>query len=491
MGEQLVERKKSLKLNMILNAIKGIMGIIFPLITFPYVSKILGVDNLGKYNFSQSIISYFILLGGLGISTYAIREGVQLKNDKLKFKMFADEMFSINLISTVVAYAILVVLIFLIPKLSDYRILLIILSLQIGFKTIGMEWIYSIFEDYAYITARSILFQFISLILLYTFVKNDQGVNIYATILVISSVGSNVLNYVHAKKYCCVSFTRKIDWKKHLKPIITLFGMSVTVIIYVSSDTTILGFICGDYSVGIYSVSVKIYVIVKTILSSVLIVSIPRLSALIGRRDIKGFEYVASEIYKTLMTILIPTVIGIIVLRKEIVLFISDYTFVVAIPSLVLLSIALIFCMCAWFWGQCILISFKKENIVLRATIASATLNICLNLVLIPIWKENAAAFTTLLAEGLAFIWCAYEGRKMVYLSGVGKTILKVFVGCIGIVVVAFVLKMLNLGSFLYMMLTVLISIAVYFIVEILLKNEVLLGSTKNFFLLRNKKNYN
>ena len=159
-------KQKSLKLNMVLNAIRGLLKVVFPLITFPYISRVLGVDNLGKYNFANSIISYFILFAGLGISSYAIREGSYFRNETNRLKVFADEMFTINMISTVTAYLCLICVIVIVPKFWDYKILLIIFSLQIVFCTIGIEWIYSIYEEYVYITVRSILFQLISLILL-------------------------------------------------------------------------------------------------------------------------------------------------------------------------------------------------------------------------------------------------------------------------------------------------------------------------------------
>jgi len=467
-------KKKSLKLNMILNAIKGIMGIIFPLITFPYVSRVLGVDNLGSFNFANSVISYFVLAAGLGISTYAIREGSRFRDDNSKFKHFADEMFTINMAATAVSYFLLLVFMIAVPKFANYKVLLIILSLQIVFKTIGIEWIYSIYEDYAYITARSIAFQVISLVLMFAFVRERTAVNIYAAISVVSGVGSNVLNYFHAKRYCNVGITQKVDWKRHMKPIMVLFAMSVTVTVYVSSDTTILGFLCSDYNVGIYSVATKIYGIVKTLLSSVLIVSIPRLSALLGANDKIGFEKNASDIYKTLITIMLPAMVGIIALRKEIVLIVSGEEFISAVPSLVILSIALIFCMGAWFWGQCILVPAKKENIVFKATVASALVNIILNFALIPFWKENAAAFTTLLAEAIAFFWCKHEGKKIIKPVGINKVLMKTICGCVGIVLCDVIVTQLKLGTYGQTIVLIMLAVVAYFSIELLLKNEAL-----------------
>ena len=153
----------SLKVNMFLNAVKGLMNILFPLITFPYVSNILGVNELGRYNFAVSIINYFILLAGLGINAYAVREATEYRYNKRKFNRFADQIFTINLISSGISYFFLILFIIYIPKFQNSSVLLLILSLQIIFRTIGVDWIYTIYEEYLYITVRSILFQIVSL----------------------------------------------------------------------------------------------------------------------------------------------------------------------------------------------------------------------------------------------------------------------------------------------------------------------------------------
>lgn len=175
-------KEKSLKLNMVLNAVRGMMGMIFPLITFPYVSRILGVDQTGKYHFASSVIGYFILLAGLGIHAYAVREGARIRDNREALGHFANEMFSIHAVSSVCAYILFTALLFAAPKFRDYKSLLLILSLQMAFKPVSVEWLYSIYEDYTYITIQSIVFQFISLILLVLFVRTEHDVNMYAAV---------------------------------------------------------------------------------------------------------------------------------------------------------------------------------------------------------------------------------------------------------------------------------------------------------------------
>lgn len=464
----------SLKTNMILNAAKGIMGILFPLISFPYVSKVLGVANMGKYNFASSVVSYFVIFAGLGINAYAIREGARVREDSLRFQRFSDEIFSINILSTLVSYALLIITYCVSNKLHEYHDLLFILSLQIFFKTIGVEWIYCVFEDYIYITIRSMIFQFISFACLLIFVKTNNDLNKYAVITVFSGVGSNILNYIHAKKYCSVHFDPKLCLKSHIKPILIMFAMSVTVTIYVSSDITILGYLCSDETVGIYSASTKVYSIIKTILSSVLIVSIPRLSSMLGHNNRTDFDKIASDIYRTLITIVLPAITGIILMSEDIVLLLSNETYIEAASSLCLLSIALFFCLGAWFWGQCILVPMKMEKVVFGVTVVSAVVNIALNFMIIPVWKENAAAFTTILAEGISFFWCSRKGRKHTRLSGIGRTYGKVGTGCAAIVVIALSVRSVISSLYLRLILTVSVAVLIYFSIEVFVKNEAI-----------------
>lgn len=471
-----IEKTRSVKVNMVLNGIRGVLSVLFPLITFPYISRVLSVNNIGRYNYSVSIISYFLLLSGLGIEKYAVREGAALRENKPELNRFANEMFTINMLSTVISYALLIAVMVVFPGMKAYWTLLVILSFQVILKTIGIDWIYSIYEDYLYITVRGIAFQVLSLVMLFCFVHTAEDLNIYALITVMANAGSSILNYIHARKYVNLKLTKKVDWKKHMRPIMILFAMSLTVTIYVSSDITVLGILCGDERVGIYSVSTKIYSIIKSLLSTILVVSIPRLSAQFGTGRLDEFRQTAKDIYGTLITAVLPAITGIIILSKPIVLLVSGPEYAEASSSLAILGVALFLCMAAWFWGQCILVPMKKESEVFKVTVVSAALNLVLNLVLIPKWQENAAAFTTLLAEGCTLLWSVICGKKMSGVSGELKTYIKAGAGCVGIVLVNEITKRLFTDNLLYVISTIVLSVAVYAVIEIVLKNEAVYG---------------
>ena len=143
------KQQKSITVNLMANGIKTLMSVLFPLITFPYASRVLGAAGIGKVNYASSIISYFSMFAALGISTYAVREGARIRDDKEKFSKFAKEMLNINLCTTLLSYTVLLVFLSL-PVLGGYKKLLVISSAGIVFTTIGMEWLFIIKEEFYY-----------------------------------------------------------------------------------------------------------------------------------------------------------------------------------------------------------------------------------------------------------------------------------------------------------------------------------------------------
>lgn len=478
-------KKKSVSVNAILNVIKTCLSIIFPLITFPYISRVLQTDNIGKINFASSINSYFLLLAGLGISTYAIREGARIRNNKKELTDFASQIFSINIISTIGAYAILLIVLKFSPQLNDYKYLILIYSIQIIFTTFGVEWIYSIYEDYLYITIRAFLVQIISLVLMFMFVRYKQDYTTYVLLCVFASSAMYVFNFVHSRRYCRIRFTLEIDWAKNLLPIMVLFANSISILIYVASDITILGLICGDHQVGLYSVSVKVYSIVKQAINAIVVVSIPRVSYYLAQGDEEHYYDLLNRIFKGIISMCLPAIIILFVLAPNIIEILSGNSYLGATSSLRILCIAIIFSLVASFLVSVVLIPKRKEKIVLFATVCGALLNIGLNLVLIPQWKQDAAAFTTLIAEAGTVTICFLALKEEVKRFSLSRTFLNSIVSCIVMCVCIFVLNYVSttLISFLRVIIIAPICFSSYIICMLLLKDETfwsILNKAKN-----------
>ena len=182
--------EKSLKVNSILNVIKTISSILFPLITFPYISRVLQPAYVGKVNFGASFVSYFSLIASLGITTYAIRECSAVRGDKNKLGEIASQIFSINVYTTIIAYVMLGLSLIFFRELDSYRTLIIVQSTAILFTTWGTDWLNSAMEDFAYITIRTIAFQFLSLVLMFLLVKTPEDYIKYAATVALIMVSA-------------------------------------------------------------------------------------------------------------------------------------------------------------------------------------------------------------------------------------------------------------------------------------------------------------
>ncbi|MCI1910783.1 MAG: flippase [Lactobacillus amylovorus] len=478
-------RKKSLGINAFLNGIRSVINVLFPLISFPYVSRVLSVDGIGIYNFSNTYVNYFVLIAGLGISTYAVREGAKYRDNAQKINVFSSQIFTINIISTLVAYFLLFLTLFIFKNLSKYIVSILIFSLQILFTTIGTEWIYVIYEDFSYITIRSIVFKILSLVLLFLCVKNANDYLIYVGITVLANVGSNFLNFIHAKKLCEIRIIKNTNWKKHLIPILIIFASSIATSIYVSSDTTILGLLKGNYAVGIYSVSIKIYTIAESLLGAIVVVMVPRLSLLIGQHKMKSFKSLLSDVIDDLLILVIPAATGLFLLSEDIILIIAGKKYVDSNNSLRIVCWTIILSVFNLIFSQCILIPAKKEGKVLKNTIITAFVNVLLNLILIPKFSYDGSAISTVISEFLVMVlncWDARSVTKSILFSKYNlKNLIDSIIGSIGIILI-YKVFLININStWQRLILTIIVSIVVYFLILLILKNNRIKNILKSF----------
>lgn len=479
--------QKSLGINAILNGLQSVLNLIFPLITFPYVSRVLSVNGMGIYNFSNTYIGYFLLLAGLGINTYAVREGTKYRDDKQKISKFVSQIFSINIFSTILAYLLLILSLILFKRLKLYSVCIVVFSLEILFTTLGVNWLYIIYEDYAYITVRNVLFKIFSILLLFIFVRRPSDFLIYAGITVFASVGSNILNFFHTRSFIDLKFTLKMQMSVHIKPILIIFASAIGVSIYLYADNTILGLIKGDYAVGLYSVATKIYKISEDVLSAVLTVTIPRLSMLYGEKFYKEYNLLLAKLFNLLLIFSLPATIGLSMLSRNIILIIAGGKYLQSSKALSIISCAIIFSLLNWIISDCVLLPAKREKQLFITTLVTALFNIIVNVLLIPIWSYDAASISTVLSECLAMLMNAYYGRDILTKCHLKKNILKnIFesvLGCIFIIIVCYVCTLIINSLTMSLFVSVIISALGYIAIMFLLRNSSILdiwGSVKN-----------
>lgn len=467
--------KRSLKKNFVLYFIKQLMSIVFPLITFTYAARVLGVKGIGAINYSKSIVTYFTLISGFGISNYAIREGARIRDDQDNIDRFATEMFLINICSTFVA-TVGVVIVINLPDFMAYKKLLCVFSLMVPFTLIGVEWVYSIYEDYLYITIRAILVQVISLFLLIFMVKNENDLVKYALITVLATVGSNIFNFVHSRKYVHFFGNRKCGYriKKHLVAIATVFLTTLASQIYLNMDVTMVGYIAGDYSSGLYSASHKLIVTVTTLVSSLRVVLLPRLSYYLRNENTeKEYEELNAKSLRILLCACVPLMLGIFCLSNEAIMLFCGAEYLPASSTLRILVFGMIFSTLNGFIVYQIFMPQKKERIALFGTLIGAVVNMVANTILISIWKENGAAVGTVLAEISVFVFCAAMSRNSINLWTILKVLMRYLLAGTPIIVCCALSGCLLTNAIIRVIASVVLSAFTYVVMLSVMKDEV------------------
>lgn len=399
-----MSKQKSLKLNFVMNSILTMSQFIFPLITFPYVSRILLPVGTGKVSFATSIVSYFTLFAQLGIPTYGIRACAKVRDKREELSKMVQELFIINLVMSLIAYVVFFAAIYYVPRFRQDKELFLVIGLTIFFNAIGMEWLYKALEQYTYITVRSIIFKFIAIVAMFLMVHEQNDYVIYGGISILASSASNIFNFFHIHRYVNIKPVGHYNFKKHLKAIVIFFAMSCATTIYTHLDTVMLGFIRTDADVGYYNAAVKIKTILVSIVTSLGVVLLPRASYYVEHSMMDEFYRITKKAINFVFLIATPMMIYFMLFAKEGVFFLSGDAYAGAIIPMQVIMPTLLFIGLTNIMGIQMLVPLGKEKVVLYSEIAGVIVDVILNALLIPKMASAGAAIGTLAAEAAVLI---------------------------------------------------------------------------------------
>ena len=471
-------KRKSMRINVILNGIRTILSLLFPLITFPYIARVLSPEGVGQANYANSITNYFILIGGLGIASYAIREGAKRSEEKERFEQFADEIWTISILATVFSYICLLVVLSFSAKLNPYRVLIGIYSFQILTNALGMEWVLNVYEEYEYVTIRSFVFQVLSLVLLFLLVKRSTDVYLYVIIQTISSAGTGLVNYFYVRRKIKLKFVWTKTVLSHLPPIMLIFSTTLATIIYINLDTSMLGWIWGDEQVGYYTATAKLYNIVKALINSVVTVYAVRLSSLYYQNKME-YDKTFKEVFQLITGLTIPMAIGGYLLREDIIMILGGEEYLAATESLTFLLMSLIFATLGNLFSAGALLIVNEEKIMFAATLTGTVVNMILNYVLIHQLKCTGAAVATLITEIVVCTILVWFAAPHIRFRGFVGHVLKVVVASVCFVPIVFGIGSLKLNFWPELILKMIVCVSVYAGGLLLLKDEMALNSAK------------
>lgn len=467
-----IMKEKSLAKNAVFNVIYSLLNIIFPIISATYISRVIMADGIGKVAYAQNIVSYFLLIAPLGIPTYGVREIAKVKGDNKRCNRTFSELFIINFISTTIC--LICYYIFIIKPLhfKEEILLYLICGLLLFFNYINVDWFYQGKEEYSYITIRSSIIKMISIFCLIIFVRDNNDYILYALITSVAIVGNYIFNIINLRKY--VKFTlQNLTFKKHLRPICTLIICTVATSLYSKVDITMLGTMCSDSVVGYYTNAQKMIALILGVTTAFSTVFLPRLSYYYNNEKEKFNELVSLGV-KIILFLSIPFFIGLIAVANNLIPVMFGKSFIPAVSTIRILSILILIKGIGDILCYQVIISSGNERKFIFSYVAAAIINICLNLILIPKFKQDGAALASVVSELTVNMTLLIVSLKIVKLK-IDKNFFKsIFISVIFMLISVLVINKINKSYFIILFIQILIGGLIYLLINIILKNNII-----------------
>lgn len=468
---------KSLKKNFFFNALLNLSKVIFPLITAPYVARVLAPDGVGLYNFAIIYVGYFALFALLGVPTYGVRETAKLREDKVALNRFVSEIISIEIYLTIIVTVVFLATLFFVPQLNKNLEIFLVAGITLYTSPFVIDWFFKGIEDFKFITIRSLIIKVLSVIALFLFVKTKFDLINYVLIYSIANVANEVWNFVALYQFGLQPHITLRGVKQHLKSLFVLFLSSVAISIYTTLDTLMLGFI-SDYSeVGYYNNATHITRALLMVITSLAIVAMPRISYYIVSGNKDEINTLIEKSISVIAFLAFPLSLSLFLISPSFVPLFFGADFTGTIVPMQILSLLIIVIGFNNLTGTQILLSYGCDKPFLYSVVAGTISNFVLNLVLIPSYGAVGASIASVFAEFLVLlVSIIYVHKNTAIHVSKWSDIYKCMVGLIGVYVGYLLASMLTKGWIQIVVFSI-VGTFFYIAIEAVLKNAIIVNS--------------
>lgn len=391
-------RSASIKKNFTYNVILTMSTYIFGLIVFPYVSRVLGVDMIGRVNFADQTINYLHVLAAMGIGTVGVREIAACGDDRRKRSQVFSDMFSFILVLALVSVFILLVMIFTVPQFTEIKRLLFVGSFYLFFASVSIEWFYQGMEEFRFVAIRSILVRLIYVVLVFLLVKSPGDFLLYYVLITGTIVANALINLAYSRKFVDLTLLKSHPGR-YAKSIFALGIYMVMLSFFSTFNVVYLGMVKGEHDVGVYTTATKIYTLILGVLSAYTTVMMPRMTSLLSENRIEDFKSRIAGSFKLVFSVAFPLIAGGIVLAPQIIGILAGDQYWEAVPVMRLIMPLVLVVGLAQIWVIQVLLPMKKDNVVLWSAVLSAAVGVILNVTLVGKYSYLGSAIAMLGAE--------------------------------------------------------------------------------------------
>ena len=401
----------SIKKNFGYNLLLTFCNYLFPLITYPYVSRVLGVDKIGMCNFVDGIINYFVLFSAMGIGSYGVREIAKCRdNIALRSKVFSN-LIALNLCGTFFAVIILVLFTLFLPSFQPYRPFLWLGCVKLIFNVFLIDWFFQGLQKFKYITACSVFVRLVYVISVFVFVHDKEDAAIYFAFLVMTTVINAVINWNYSQKYRTLSF-KSLTLSLYLTPVLVLGYYRILTSMYTSFNVVFLGFTSGDAEVGYFTTATKLYAIIMGVFTAFTTVMVPKVSELLAKGEKRKLQEIGDKTFSLLMAISLPIIALCFFCADDIILVLSGKGYEGAyVPFRIVIFLLVIIGMEQIIIQQFLLASNSNRSVFAVST-TGACVGIFLNIILTPKLGAIGSAISWGLSEVSVLLAGIYYLRK-------------------------------------------------------------------------------
>ena len=463
-----------MKKNYFYNLLLSITNILFPILSFPYASRILGPEGIGKVQMSSTLAQYFGLIAALGIPIYGMQEIARVRNDKKALSQVFSELFSIYFICSVLVAIVYLLVILYFPYFKENNALFLYAGIIVllGFTTV--DWFYAGLEEFKIIAIRSISIKIIALLLLYSFVKERSDYLYFLFITLFSMMGNNLIGIYYLHKRTSLSI-RDLNLKKHIVPLFFIFSTTMAASMYTYLDTVLLGFLSNNKSVGLYTAAVKLTKIAIPFITAASFVLIPRFAIHTQQNNQQAHQELLHKSWHYIVFFSIPISVGLLVNAPEFVMVFSGVQFVEAITAMQMMAFLPFFIGLGYFFAFQILVPLGKNKEMLYAVLVGMVLSLLMNFSLIPYWQEKGAAIANLITEIVVTAVYLYFIQKIFAFKYHWNLIVKSLVCCVFFYPIVLLLRHFQTENLIVLLASIILSALSYFSMQWLIFKDLFL----------------
>ncbi|MCK9470857.1 MAG: oligosaccharide flippase family protein [Bacilli bacterium] len=392
--------KISLRFNAILRILLTACNIVIPIIIGPYIIKTLSKTSYDTYTKANVEVGLFLMLAGVSIFTYGVRSISKIRENKEEVKKTFTEIFIYSFVLTSLFSILYLLYITFINNHSGETIYYILMLQFIG-SFVSVEWMNEAFEDYKFITIKSLIVKVLYVSSIFTFIKSDNLIS-YTYIISFTFILDNLISFIYIYRKHSLSF-KGLNLKKHLKPIILIFLISNISLMYMQADKLMLGLMLSDNAVTTYTIPSYIVVSIYNVILSIFVVAIPRLNDYYHNKSKDDFRKLYNEILRTFLIIFIPLIVFVFVLSDDIIILYTSSKYLESIIPLKYFSIVILLNATVYLQREGILYVFEMEKKIIKYNLIGGIINIGLNIVLYFLGLFNP--ITCIITLGFSFLF--------------------------------------------------------------------------------------